>query len=225
VGSWGTILKTSNGGTTWVSQVSGISDDLRGLFFLDENRGFAVGVLDNILKTTNGGAAWSLIHSGYGIDFNSVWFRDQNTGYVAGNGGAILLTTDGGTTWTPQLSGTHNDLTAICITDLNTGYTAGSKGTILRTTDNGVGLTSPTVISEPGLQVFPNPASEKLTLLPSGKPGKGMVVILDLRGRELCRMAVPADKNQIDISHLPSGVYFVRLTTDDKVETGRFIKQ
>ena len=78
---------------------------------------------------------------------------------------------------------------------------------------------------KPGLQIFPNPANDKLTILYSGKSGKGTAVIFDLNGREFCRISVPAGKVEIDISNLPAGAYIVQVISDEKVETGRFIKQ
>ncbi|MGA9697271.1 MAG: YCF48-related protein, partial [Dehalococcoidales bacterium] len=56
VGPDGTILKTTNGGTEWTSQVSGTSNDLYSVFFTDKNTGYAVGLNGVILKTRNGGS-------------------------------------------------------------------------------------------------------------------------------------------------------------------------
>ena len=41
--STGTILRTTNGGTTWTSQTSGTTNDLYGVSFTDANTGTAVG--------------------------------------------------------------------------------------------------------------------------------------------------------------------------------------
>jgi photosystem II stability/assembly factor-like uncharacterized protein len=57
VGFYGTIMKTSNGGTDWTIQNSGTSNHLSSVFFTDANTGYAVGDLGTILKTTNGGNA------------------------------------------------------------------------------------------------------------------------------------------------------------------------
>jgi hypothetical protein len=55
VGDWGTIIKTINGGTTWITQPSGTSENLNSVFFTDSNTGYVVGSGGTILKTTNGG--------------------------------------------------------------------------------------------------------------------------------------------------------------------------
>ena len=43
VGDLGTILKTTDGGTTWSTQTSGTTNNLWGVFFTDANNGTAVG--------------------------------------------------------------------------------------------------------------------------------------------------------------------------------------
>ena len=64
VGDLGTILKTTDGGTTWSSQKSGTTNNLRGIFFTDANNGTAVGWDGTILRTTNGGTSWTKQTSG-----------------------------------------------------------------------------------------------------------------------------------------------------------------
>ena len=64
VGNIGTIVKTTDGGTTWNSQSSGTSYFLYSVYFPDTNIGYAVGGdplgnFGNILKTTNGGTTWT----------------------------------------------------------------------------------------------------------------------------------------------------------------------
>jgi hypothetical protein len=58
VGGYGTtiILATTNGGATWVSQVSGLTNGLESVHFpLNATTGYAVGQNGTILKTTDGG--------------------------------------------------------------------------------------------------------------------------------------------------------------------------
>jgi photosystem II stability/assembly factor-like uncharacterized protein len=51
----GTILYTSNGGTNWGAQLSGVSVQLNYLYMLNQNTGWIVGNNGTILSTTNGG--------------------------------------------------------------------------------------------------------------------------------------------------------------------------
>jgi photosystem II stability/assembly factor-like uncharacterized protein len=55
VGMNGVILKTTNAGVSWQSQISGTSSALRDVYFLDFDNGYAVGEGGLILETTTGG--------------------------------------------------------------------------------------------------------------------------------------------------------------------------
>jgi photosystem II stability/assembly factor-like uncharacterized protein len=55
VGDAGTILKTSNGGSSWSSQTSGTNQGLSSVYFTDAQTGWAVGKSGTIVRTINGG--------------------------------------------------------------------------------------------------------------------------------------------------------------------------
>jgi photosystem II stability/assembly factor-like uncharacterized protein len=55
VGSYGTILRTTDGGATWVAQGSGTDATLYGVSFANANTGTVVGEDGIILRTTDGG--------------------------------------------------------------------------------------------------------------------------------------------------------------------------
>ncbi len=89
VGSSGTILKTTNGGTNWNPQTSGITTELRSVHFKDANEGWAVGASGVILHTTNGGTSWAQ----EGIGVTTQLLRrvfSINPVYAAGLSGTIL---------------------------------------------------------------------------------------------------------------------------------------
>ena len=143
VGSRGTILRTTDGGTTWIPQKSSTTQSLLGVSFANANTGTVVGAGGTILRTTDGGTTWMPQNSGTTQSLLGVSFADSNTGTAVGNEnrglgiGTILRTTDGGATWTAQDSGTRNGLWGVSFTDTNTGTAVGYSGTILRTTDGG----------------------------------------------------------------------------------------
>ena len=88
------ILKTTDGGTTWINQKSGTSTYLSSVYFADYNTGWIVS--SYIIKTTNGGANWIEQTSGTPHYKYSVFFIDNNIGWTVGDGGTILKTTNGG---------------------------------------------------------------------------------------------------------------------------------
>lgn len=144
VGTAGTVMRTTDGGTTWTVQhyVAGTVDNLREVFFTDANIGTAVGQNGIILRTITGGLSWSTQMSGTLVDLSAVYFVNANIGTVVGETGIILHTTDGGATWSSQVSSTVWDLNSVCFLDANTGTAVGDTGTILHTTDGGANWTS-----------------------------------------------------------------------------------
>jgi photosystem II stability/assembly factor-like uncharacterized protein len=135
VGESGTILRTSDRGSTWTNQQV-TSKTLRGVSFTDAIHGTVVGDSGTIFRTTNGGANWAPQSSGTTKSLSSVSFTDTMTGAAVGESGTILRTTDGGVTWMSQSSGTAAWLADVCFTDARIGTAVGDT-VILRTTNGG----------------------------------------------------------------------------------------
>ena len=121
------ILRTTNGGETWISQSAGNTRLLEGVCFTDANNGTAVGTDGIILRTTDGGNNWTSYSSGYDNNLTDVCFTDVNNGTAVGygrigatSGGLILRTTDGGNSWNSQIIDA-TDLWGVSFKDTNTG--------------------------------------------------------------------------------------------------------
>jgi hypothetical protein len=98
VGGSGTILRTTNGGSSWISQSSGTTNSLMSVSFTDANTGTVVGGYGMILRTTNAGSSWISQSSGTTNWLYGVSFTDANTGTAVGDYGTILRTNTGGVT-------------------------------------------------------------------------------------------------------------------------------
>ncbi|MCX6158560.1 MAG: YCF48-related protein [Ignavibacteriae bacterium] len=101
VGSIGSIIKTTNGGTNWKNINSNTRKYLRYLIFINSTTGFAIGDSSVIIKTTNAGENWSISYntnSKYGI--HCISFINSNTGYAyQDSSNVILKTTNCGNNW------------------------------------------------------------------------------------------------------------------------------
>ena len=141
VGKAGTILKTTNGGINWTTQISGTSYWLSSVHFTDSITGWAAGNDYNlhsgiILKTTNSGINWVNQYSSTFFYLNSIYFADNNSGWAASSGG-IFQSTNGGLNWTPQFGTTY--LSSVYFPDNSSnGWAAGMYGKIFQTTNGGV---------------------------------------------------------------------------------------
>ena len=130
-----------------MQQFSGVNHALRGVSFVDEDRGIAVGG-GRIFWTSNGGT-WTYQSTWENqVNFLGVSLVDANTAFAVGERidtvpghGAIVRTTDGGATWTLQYSGIDLALTGVSMVDAITGTTVGGaapyRGIILRTETGG----------------------------------------------------------------------------------------
>ena len=134
VGNSGTVVKTSDGGSSWISQTSGVYNDLYSVFFTNGSTGWAVGLGAGslgqsggiIINTTNGGTNWiTQFTPGPSEWLTSVCFTNSNTGWAVGlgqTGGIIYKTTNGGTNWLTQSSNTSNALVSVFFINSNIGW-------------------------------------------------------------------------------------------------------
>ena len=143
VGGNGTLLHTTDGGTTWQTQHSGVTEALQRIVFIDEKHGWITGQ-GVLLRTENGGKDWHVIRKGLRNFHNvrAIHFINPKEGWLGVDKGQILHTTDGGKTWTLQKTGTtHHPVTDLYFINSQEGWAVApqrlSGGLILRTVDGG----------------------------------------------------------------------------------------
>lgn len=99
---FGNIIKTSNGGSTWISKTSRDSDGLLSVSFGDRLHGFAVGDNGKRYRTIDGGNTWVLqptvaSYTGIVVGLGSVYCSNEDHCFIA-SGNDFYNTTDGGST-------------------------------------------------------------------------------------------------------------------------------
>ncbi len=110
-GREGVMFTTTNGGTVWTQQTTGVTGDFIDIFMLDERFGWALSwayYTDTltyygtyIVRTTNGGVDWSADeYPVLGKYFHAISFFDSLNGWMVGEEGDIEKTMDGGHSWT-----------------------------------------------------------------------------------------------------------------------------
>jgi len=73
--------------------------------------------------------------------------------------------------------------------------------------------------------IYPNPASDRIIIETMQAEKNGILSICDVNGNELIKQYIRDPRTQIDISSLPGGVYYIRLSNNKTVEVGKIIKQ
>jgi M6 family metalloprotease-like protein len=84
------ILKTTNGGETWVRIPVSADYALKHIVFYDKNNGVSVGSSEMILITTDGGNNWIAKPNGVICSLNSACFSDQDNVFIGSSCGLIL---------------------------------------------------------------------------------------------------------------------------------------
>lgn len=165
----GKIFHSSDGGINWISQNTGIQNNIIDIDFINVNTGYAIAweygsvnpnfIGSIILRTTNGGQVWD---ANYKIDTNifysKISFVNNQFGFLLGHPIGIVRTTDGGVNWRKDHIDTTGQVYGYPIKNI---VTIGSQfaiasggfmdlaGVMWRTTNAGQNWTSMGVAPEP----------------------------------------------------------------------------
>jgi len=152
VGSRGTLLATTDGGTHWRSQARPTEDTIRDIYFSDELNGIIVcerNVYDlksndearaYLMKTADGGEHWKRVvmrATDTDVRIMRAIFTSAGRGWAFGEGGTVYTTHDLGATWTRVQTPTRYLLLGGDFIDESNGWLVGAGATILQTSDGG----------------------------------------------------------------------------------------
>ena len=98
VGSNGTVMRTTDGGSSWDLQYYDSTKLFKSVFFIDENEGW-VGGKNYLIHTLNGGDSWELQYLPAIIEMQDIYFLNHDTGWIVGDSYKIFKTVNGGVTW------------------------------------------------------------------------------------------------------------------------------
>ena len=122
-GGNGHIFQTTDGGTTWHPQNSGLTtEDLYDIHFASSGTGFAVGEFV-ILKTTDGGSNWESINASREV--RAVKMINEQKVFLAGDDGFFFVSEDGGEQYSVIDLNTSASLKDIFFLDSQRGFLAG----------------------------------------------------------------------------------------------------
>jgi photosystem II stability/assembly factor-like uncharacterized protein len=235
-----TIHRTFDGGQTWEmgTKIPRYSDYEP--FFLSMDEGWLAGSIgagnqqfyDVIFYTSDGGQTWdsqmdTLLLPYHGL--NGIYFSNNDDGIAWGGGNKLWLTSNGGKNWfrDPHTNPiTNNQFNKIVFPTNNFNKRIANTtlaGSIWLYED----LTSVNENEVNVNNIYPNPSSDFITIqFQTSEVLKNSEVyhvqIFDMLGIEIMSVGIGLDLStqRIDVSHLPAGVYFIRIGT--RVE--KFVK-
>lgn len=220
-GKSGAMMRSTDGGVTWGTQSTGVTDTLLSVYFRNASFGWACGTNGRIIATTNGGVNWTTQTSGTTKKLTSIEFGSTTIGAVCGVDGTRLATVNGGANWSSSADNSLANLYTVCFTPGNTAFIAGEMGYI--SINSGLTAIEPnnnTIPSDFSLeQNYPNPFNP-LTKINFSIASSSFVklTVFDVTGKmveQLVNETMNAGVYNIDFSAagLSSGVYFYKLET------------
>jgi len=220
------ILRTSDGGATWQDlspdhyhPIAGGTPT--GLVYIDPHHAWlCTGNIESQLwKSTDSGLTWSrIMNVPSPATFQSMSFADTNHGLIAagGSGTYAIYTINGGQSWrTDRLSGFN--FCSASFPDTSVAYVASGYSLYRLSTADLAVQSLPQVTIVPSIEIV-----NGTLIVMNLNERDGKLQIFDILGREVLHGNIPTyGKLEIDISSLPSGLYFV---TDGNWR-GKFAKE
>lgn len=231
----GRLFKSTNMGLNWtVSTTPSLNLGADSFTFSDANNGLicvapvAPATSPTLLyRSVNGGATWTpQTYSGNAFfgDLTYVPGSSQvvSTGAVSGASGSSY-SLDNGLTWTDIDALQHLQVEFLNNT---TGFTGGFNASA---TVGGISKYTGTVLpiqsfEAIGFSVYPNPVNDNFTIQNGNNIAISGLTISDINGRTVKTLNVNAIENQINISDLNSGVYFLNIASENGSATKKIIK-
>jgi photosystem II stability/assembly factor-like uncharacterized protein len=170
VGEGGTILKTTDGGSTWNEINCPVTYNLNNVDFVNADTGMVGGHCDidtEIMRTTNGGTSWELKHLDnmdytiYDIEYVEGGSGESAKAYITAGLSLTWATEDVGESWggtSIQGGCGASDIQSICFLNKNEGWFVGtpvsSTGvSIIHTTDGGMTYETQTNPTDPDIKL------------------------------------------------------------------------
>lgn len=140
-GTLGRIIKTVDGGNSWVTLETGSGQGIDFIEFFNSDTGIVFGGYGQWFKTTDGGSNWASLNSWPDINLLAIgWPADQRIIVSGWGGGEIAISDDGGYNWDyPRNTATNcsGSLNACEFIDADNGLIAGDNAYIGQTGNGG----------------------------------------------------------------------------------------
>ncbi|MES2690279.1 MAG: YCF48-related protein, partial [Bacteroidota bacterium] len=180
-GKNGTLLRSSDKGSSWIQVNTRLAVDIKEVHFSTVNEGCMLDVSGNLYTTTDGGNNWSmldLVKSKLNDDgpYTDLDFFNKNEGYAVNSVGQLLYTNNGGKGWVNRNNASAlTDISALQALNTNELFFMGAEGKIYYSLNSGNSMVTLTPSSTPyTVSVLPAMKELHLSLNPSNLHYMGM---------------------------------------------------
>lgn len=212
------IHKSTNNGDTWQMSNTGIPNNTTVISFAFSGNNIFAGTTETgVYISTNNGGNWSQVSNGLSL-YSCETIVCYGVNIFAGiNYGGVFLSTNNGTNWTDVSTGlTNNHIISLFVYD-NFLY-AGTEysGSIWRRPlSEMIGIKE--IESKISIGLYPNPATDQITirLQDIQDLSNSLLSVYNIQGQMLLQQSIHEQQTEINISHLPQGIYFVKIRLAD----------
>jgi hypothetical protein len=213
------MIRSTDHGQTWINLATIPNSDIYS--FINKDTAYLMSNGRGFYKTTDGGVTINYLATLTNMpyindDEYKMLFTNDSVGYIIYKNiyktGASVLD------WATNYIGTiqlHN----ICKTKDGTVFVIGDYGTILKENPNFI--SNNLSYKYDSLKIYPNPAINYLTI--EGLNNHTIAQVYDISGKLLLNKQL--NTNQIDISPLAKGLYFIKLTSEEGSVVRKFVKE
>lgn len=131
------LLKTLDGGLSWVEQEAPTDHLMLALDFYDAEKGMVVGREGTVYHTLDGGTNWLTIDLGTSATLKDIRYITRDKVYISGDNGTLFRSTDGGKSWSRQNLNSNAAFNSLYFVNADSGYIATSASEIIKTVDGG----------------------------------------------------------------------------------------
>jgi photosystem II stability/assembly factor-like uncharacterized protein len=132
------LLKTLDGGLSWVEQEAPTDHLMLALDFYDSENGMVVGREGTVYQTSDGGANWQTIDLGTSVNLKDISYVTRDKVFISGDNGTLFGSTDGGERWSRQNLNNNAAFNSLYFVNADSGYITTSASEVIKTVDGGV---------------------------------------------------------------------------------------
>lgn len=235
--SYNTMFKTTDGGNSWINITGTLPSNYTSLSAIeikptDANTvwvtlsGYYGG--NKVYKTTDGGLTWTNISNGLpNLPVNCITYSSAlNEPLFVGTDNGVYFMDTTMTSWVAYGTGLpFTEITSLAIFQPTGKLNAATLGRgiwEIDLFDYSTSSATLTRFTSGNIDVFPNPAKEKITILSSSNT-EGVITITDLLGKIVKEAKINSNQTVINTEDIQSGVYFIKVTLGNNSNTQKIV--
>lgn len=227
VGGQSQYAFTTDGGQSWTIG-EGPANNLVNIYYTDADNGMAT-TARNRYVTNDRGQTWTSAGSTGGYDFtvNPVDGSILAARFGSGNTGELVRSDDMGATWSIIGFNCFSYRAAAITPSGRYFYTSGDGFIVRHDLDAiSVGTISETKTKTKTLQIYPNPATDMISIEIPNENVQSVVQVFHSGGHQVDEVNIQPGLNRVELSmtNYPTGIYFIQWIANNEVGQARVVK-